>query len=348
MGEKDKEFKQGRREFFSDAGQRALGIAGAVFLGLTATMQSIGKEISVSDEKSNLLPKFAGRVVRISDPTFKVSGNALNSTIIEKKLNEALKQLTRKNSEQTAWGEFVSKKDVVGIKLNCLAGRGLSPHPELVSAIVNCLKTVGVKDDNIILFDRTDRDLTSAGFEINRGSGVKCFGNNQDFESEPTQMGSVGSCLSLIFSKMCSVIINVGVLKDHDLSGVSVCMKNLFGLIHNPNKYHFYTCNPYLADLVSYDMVRKKVRLNICDSIIAQYHGGPSRKTQFQWQLGEILVSSDIVAIDSIGAQIIEEKRKEKGMRSLKDDGREPIWLKTSEDKSAGIADLKKVEVINL
>ena len=42
-----------------------------------------------------------------------------------------------------------------------------------------------------------------------------------------------------------------GVVKDHDLAGVSAGLKNWYGVIHNPNKYHDSCCDPYVADVVA-------------------------------------------------------------------------------------------------
>ena len=50
------------------------------------------------------------------------------------------------------------------------------------------------------------------------------------YEPEPQFAGSVGTCFSKIVSHLCTAIINVPVLKDHDLAGISVAMKNFLVL----------------------------------------------------------------------------------------------------------------------
>ena len=50
-------------------------------------------------------------------------------------------------------------------------------------------------------------------------------------------------------------------LKDHDGAGVSIALKNMYGVIHNPNKYHPNGCNPYVADVNMLPDIRTKMRL---------------------------------------------------------------------------------------
>ena len=67
-----------------------------------------------------------------------------------------------------------------------------------------------------------------------------------------------------------TALINVGVLKDHNLSGVSVGLKNWYGAIHNPNKHHEDSCTPYIPLLAAFSLIRKKLRLTIIDGSVAQ------------------------------------------------------------------------------
>ena len=62
-----------------------------------------------------------------------------------------------------------------------------------------------------------------------------------------------------------------------------MALKNLFGAIHNPNKYHLDVGDPYVADVYMLPPIRQKVRLTICDATTAQYEGGPSYMPQWTW-----------------------------------------------------------------
>ena len=269
--------------------------------------------------------------------------------LARKIISESIKALAGEKDVANAWKALFNKDDTVGIKLNCLAGRGLSPRKEVVDLIIEGLKLAGLEDEQIIVWDKVDIDLQKAGYAINYYSkGVKCFGTNRDYEPEPEITGSVGSCFSRIISKRCSAIINVPVLKDHDLAGVSIGMKNFYGAIHNPNKYHDSNCNPYVADLNSHPYIKDKLRLIICDAITAQYHGGPAYNPQWVWNFNGIIMATDPVALDRIGAKIIEDKRKEKGLSSFKEAKREPKYIETAADLKLGNCDSGKIEVVRV
>ena len=103
-----------------------------------------------------------------------------------------------------------------------------------------------------------------------------------------------------------NALISVPVLKDHNLAGVSLGMKNFYGAIHNPNKYHDHNCDPYVSDVVSHRYIAPKWRLTVCDATLAQYHAGPGRHPGFAWPFGGLIVSNDVVAADAVAADVLE------------------------------------------
>jgi uncharacterized protein (DUF362 family) len=268
-----------------------------------------------------------------------------------KLLDKAVAALAGKPDAQAAWKSLFSPDDIIGIKVNCLAGRGLSSNPELVAALADSLALAGFERRKIIIWDRTERDLISAGFSTKGLNGARVLATDSagvGYESSIEFSGAVGSCFSTIISRICTAIINVPVLKDHDLAGVSLGMKNFYGAIHNPNKYHDNNCDPYVADLSAHPFIRNKLRLVICDGLKAQYHGGPAPRPQWSWPAATLLVATDPVAVDRIGWDIIEEKRKEAGMKPLKDTGREPKYIKTADDLGLGAGDMAKITKISV
>ncbi|MEW6357967.1 MAG: DUF362 domain-containing protein [Planctomycetota bacterium] len=264
-------------------------------------------------------------------------------------LHESVKRATGESSPEAAWSSRFSKRDVVGIKVNSLAGAGLWSHVELVNAIIDGLRMAGVRDENILIWDRLSRELTGAGFTINRSrSGVQCFGTDGAYEESPEVQGSVGSCFSMIVTRKCTALVNVPVLKDHDLAGVTLGLKNFFGAINNPNKYHDNNCDPYVADLNSVRHIRKKLRLTICDGLIAQCDGGPAHKPDRAWKYAGLLVSTDPVALDWVGAQVIDARRKETGLPPLAKVNRPPKHILTAAKAGLGIQDPSKAEIVTI
>ena len=75
------------------------------------------------------------------------------------------------------------------------------------------------------------------------------------FERRIVSSGEVGSLWTNVLATRATALINVPVLKDHDLSGVGCGMKNMYGAIHNPNRYHDNNCNPYVADVNAHPFI---------------------------------------------------------------------------------------------
>jgi uncharacterized protein (DUF362 family) len=137
-------------------------------------------------------------------------------------------------------------------------------------------------------------------------------------------------------------------LKDHDLCGVSLSLKNFYGAIHNPNKYHDHGCDPYIADVNAHPYIKDKLRLVICDGLIGQCNGGPGYKPQWAWPYSGLLLSRDPVAIDRTGCHIIEEQRKATGLQSLAAAGRPAKHIQTAAQRGLGISDMNKINRIIL
>ena len=290
------------------------------------------------------------RVVIVQSDSVRASGWKIHRPIARKMLAMALQQLFPGLKKDAIWKKLFRSTDIVAVKLNCLAGKGLSPHPELVETIVEGLKSVGIPEKHIILFDRLDQDLKRAGFKINKHPpGAICVGNDSiGYSPDLIIYRSIGSLMSRVITNYATAIVNVPVLKDHGIVGFSGGLKNFFGVIHNPNKYHLNVGDPYVPDLCSYPLIKNKLRLTIFDAINAQYEGGPPFIPQFVWPFNGIMVSTDPVAADYVGWQIIEEKRHEKGLPSLKAVHREPKYIFTAADSDhlLGTADPKKIQVI--
>jgi uncharacterized protein (DUF362 family) len=290
------------------------------------------------------------KVIVGRDPKLRQSGPGIDSSRLLAMLDRTMQALFDRDTPQEAWRQIVRPGEVVGLKVNCLAGRGLSTHVALVDAICERLQQIGVKE--IVIWDRLNYDLESAQFKIReRGSGIRCFGNDTlGYEDQLAAYGNVGSLLSRTLTRVCDAVINLPVLKDHGITGVTMALKNVFGAIHNPNKYHMNVGDPYIADVNMLPQIRQKIRLHLCDALTAQYEGGPSFMPQWTWPQNALLASRDPVALDQIGWQIIERKRAEKGMKPLQEMKREPTYIATAADNDhrLGTNDPRQIRVVEV
>ncbi len=334
---------QNRRDFL----ERGIALAGALFAGSTAAERLEG--LASPPPLAADSPR-KSKVVIARDPQLRAGGASLDSAQVLKLLDRSMQAAFDTDSPVEAWKKVARPGEVVGLKVNCLAGRGNATRHELVEAVTERLQQAGIRD--IVIWDRLNRDLESARYKIvERGSGVRCFGNDTlGFDSELFTFGNVGSLVCRTLTQVTDAVINLPVLKDHGIAGVTLALKSLFGAIHNPNKYHLNVGDPYVADVNMLEPIRRKVRLHICDAINAQYDGGPSFMPQWMWPYNGLIVSRDPVALDSVGWQIIEKKRAEIGMKPLKESKREPTYIRTAADAQhrLGTCDPKQMERVEI
>jgi uncharacterized protein (DUF362 family) len=234
------------------------------------------------------------------------------------------------------WKQIVELGQVVGLKVNCLGGPGIATNVSLVNAIVAKLRGAGIRANDIVVWDRFNGELEKVGFHVNTAPGpddIRCFGTETvGYEETRESYGVVNCALSKILTRVCDVVINVPVLKDHSMAGVTLAMKNMYGVIDNPRDCHDGGCNPAVADINMLPTIRKKVRFVVADASTALYEGGPGFKPQYTWHHNAVMVARDAVAIDTIGWQIIERKRAEMGLPTLEAAGRPPRYIATAAD----------------
>jgi uncharacterized protein (DUF362 family) len=289
-------------------------------------------------------------VVLAVSPRLRRLHDDIRSAEIREYLGSAMRALTGKSDAAAAWGSLFARHETVGIKLSCLPGRKLSSSPSLTAAIVEGLLSAGLAKKNIVVWERSSRELENAGYEISR-SGLKTMGSDElpgrGYGSRIAVAGSVGTVFSDIMESV-DALISVPVLKDHDLAGVSIAMKNMYGAIFNPNKFHGNRCDPFVADLCSHPLVRGKLRLSVCDASRVQAHNGPAFFPRYAREYGGLLLSRDPVALDACGWALIDGLRREMGLPILAEAGREPSYIRTASRLGLGRADPSQIRRVEL
>jgi len=108
-----------------------------------------------------------------------LEGEALDNAVAGL-VHLAVKDAVGAGSAQQAWRRLFKPTDTVAVKVNCLAPE-LSPSKGIIKAIVQGLAAAGVPADRIIIYDKEDRDLSKAGYEL-RGKppGPLCYGTIGD------------------------------------------------------------------------------------------------------------------------------------------------------------------------
>ena len=262
-------------------------------------------------------------------------GDRLDEDAVSELLDQAMMKFTGRASAKEAWRDIVLPDDIVGIKINPLGGPELSTHPIIVDKIVEGVYGAGVLKKQIIIWDRFESHLLNAGYPIKQDEGeVQTFASDTEgigyddevfYESEKDSVNrreneSTRSRYSRIVTQHVDVLINVPVLKHHEMAGVSGCLKNLaFGSVDNTRRFHgkpIY-CNPAIAEILEHKVLKDKLALNIVDGLVASFDRGPTYHAESTWKYNSLFVSTDPVLLDVLVLQTVNQKREEMELDSV-------------------------------
>jgi len=278
--------------------------------------------------------RWPGKVIEVISRNA-VKNSSINALTIKVMLSKGLNELTGTKDPVEAMKLFFNSKDVVAIKVNPL-NKMCATHPELVYEVTSLLQRIGIKPDNIIIWDRFESyyGLTQSGYRVELDAGkVRCYATDTKgigldpevyyesalpyyegagYSGNETIYNKQWSNFSRIVTQIATKIINIPVLKHHGLSGVSLCLKNLaFGSVNNTIRLHENNCSPHIAKIYNHPVVKDKTVLSIIDGIFGWYADSPNYDGPDPiWYAGSLLLGTDPVALDSVGEKILVRKRR--------------------------------------
>jgi uncharacterized protein (DUF362 family) len=344
--------KMNRREFMVRTSSTILGA------GLAAK-SGIGLETG---------PAASARVIEVYHAGAVPERRRVDQEVVAEMIRSGMRKLTGKESP---WGEFLKPGDRVGLKINTLGRPLLFTHHELIRAMIGELTAFGIRENNLIVWDRWEHHMTASGFKLNASDkGVRCYGTEgrgvsrrridpdvvyvSDVDNAGEREDGTASRFSSIFTKECDKIINMAVLKDHSTSGYTLCLKNLaFGVCDNNNRFHKSDCiGPFIAGFCAHPLVREKVVLHLVDGLEACYDLGPvPDNPRVIFAPKTIWFGTDPVALDAVTYPVIDAKRVAMGLPRLKDSaaydgGMRPVdHIDLAAAKGVGIRDLARIKV---
>lgn len=203
----------------------------------------------------------------------------------------------------------ISRTDKIIIKTNICAPsspeKGVTTHHEIITGVLDAIKHC----ENILI---VESDTTSSDFDDNIIGWNPTFLENYpdvklvNLSTLPKtnfQIEGYRKSYSIAFAdilKDYDILINLPVLKTHILTGVSLGMKNLFGLLSEKNKSRHHID---IHDLV-FGLTKKFLPdLTILDGIQGMQGMGPLFGTPANARI--IIASRDVVRLDAVGAMII-------------------------------------------
>ncbi len=251
---------------------RSKTISRRVFIRDSAAAMAAGTLALAFPGKHGAQAPPRARVVLIRGQDVLDENGAVRADEAKRMLDEALQTLLEEKDAAAAWKKVIRPGDIVGIKTN--VWRPLPTPPQLEEAIRQGVLSAGVKAENISVRDR----------------GVL---------SDP------------VFQK-ATALVNVRPMRTHDWSGLGTCIKNYIMFVPDPPRYHPDSCAD-LAALWQLPIVRGKTRLNILVMLTPLFHSvGPHGfNPAHVWKYNGLLVGLDPVAVDAVGARIIQARRRE-------------------------------------
>jgi hypothetical protein len=289
-------------------------------------------------------------VVDIKSKRDIIKGSTPDISLVKQMVGTGITSLTDISDPKIAWNSLFSKDERIGIKVNGLGSDILAGNYQICWAIIDALKDIGVNENNIIVWDQYQNYLLSSGFRINesfrgvrvfstdRGGGKRALDPGSSYKEYDSGYGAVR--ISKILTEEVDSLINLCLLKDHGLAGVSISLKNIsHGVISHPDNFHDDSCDPFIAAINSIPEIKNKIKLHICNGIVGLFDGGPMPKRRHIWRNNGIMLSKDPVAMDTIGMNIIEEKRKERDLPLLFNRANVPKHIETAAEYGLGIND---------
>jgi len=229
--------------------------------------------------------------------------------ILQSMLDEAVKTLLSENELLQAWRNLFRSSDVVGIKSN--EWYKMPTPPQLEAAIKRRLLDVGVPEKNIGIDDR----------------GVL---------HNPTFLKA-------------TALINVRPVRTHHWSGVGTCLKNYIMFVPDPSAFHGEGCSN-LGKIWTLPLLKGKTRLNILSALTPQFYGRGAHffDKRYVWPYKGLFVGTDPVAVDAVGAHLLQVKR----IAYFGEDRAldvPPIHITVAEKKyHLGVSDLRRIQLIKL
>jgi uncharacterized protein (DUF362 family) len=287
---------------------------------------------------------YPGRVCAIQNPAVLVSGNHQTEEV-RKMMRRGMMELTGADGWVGAWRQFVEPGDVVGIKVNPAGHPLVKTDPTVILEVIAGLEAAGIPHRDMVVYDRYRRQFLSAGFDKCLPEGVRTSYASE--EAEAIQQAIEGydpdhyidmaltlpgysvdnltarrSYAAQFITRQVNKLINLPVLKDHQAAGVTLALKNLsHGLVNNVSRSHsspsLNACNTFIPAVVAMPVIRQKTVLHILDGVKGVYHGGPGARPEFVWEHHTLYFSTDPVALDHIGWEVIDAKRVSMGMKKL-------------------------------
>ena len=287
------------------------------------------------------------RIVRVeSDRVW--NGNARDPQVVALMVNRGLMTLAAQTAPEAAWRRFFTPGMRVGLKINLLGRPLVYTAPEVTDAVAAGVLLAGVRPDQVIVWDRWQDHFGPTRYKFGRGKFGESVERGGSYDRARALRASGGVCpIDTISLDRTDVTVNLPVLKDHGVSGVTLALKNIaFGCYDHHDSAHDDGCDPFIAEACEHYVANTSVPLIVLDATEGCFDGGPRPADRSRlWRENAIYLATDPVALDIVCRKVIMAKRAEKG---LPDKSRQSRHIETAIRKGLGVGDPARIDVITV
>jgi len=229
-----------------------------------------------------------------------LDGPTVHRRYVRELLETSLTHLTDTKTARDAWHALLREDDVVGLKFNQSGQRIIGTTDAAAEAIVGSLVDAGWPASRIVCIE------IPAATADRLGVTAPLPG----FDRTPTDFASGEDALAS-FLHQVTALISVPFLKTHNICQFTCALKNIsHAVIKHPARFHDNECSPFISDIVALPAIRDRLRLAIVDALRVVYTDGPVATSHNLADTGGLILSTDLVAADSVGLALLNDVRK--------------------------------------
>jgi uncharacterized protein (DUF362 family) len=210
-------------------------------------------------------------------------------------------------------GTFIQKGQKVLVKPNIgwdvIPELGANTNPLLLKRVIEHCFRAGARE--VYVFDHTCDNwincYKNSGLEkIARSAGAKVVpANSESYYQQINIPGGVKLKSAKVHELLIEtdVFLNVPILKNHNSTRMTCCMKNMMGVVWDRAFWHSNDLNQCIAD---YALFEKKPVLNIIDCYYVMVKNGPMGVSKEDLvQMKSQIITTDWVAGDAAAAKML-------------------------------------------
>lgn len=232
-----------------------------------------------------------------------VAASTDDPLVFEEMIDAGVRRLTGEPTAALSWRRILGAAERIAVKFNSVGARELDTNNALALTLVDRLETAGFPRRTITLVEVPEYVIERAGCR-KAASGWDGF----------VEVGGGREPLARYWSE-ADAVINVALLKTHNIAGMSCSLKNLsHAIIQHPARFHANGCAPYVGQIVRQPVVAEKLKLNLVNALRIVIRNGPEAATGDIVDHGGLIFGFDPLATDQIGWSTLAVERHQRGI----------------------------------